>query len=119
MRFTETHEWIALEKEVGTVGITSFAQQELGEIVYVQLPEIGREVAAGEEIAVLESTKAAADIYAPVSGEVIAVNDALSRSTEPLNVSSEQEGWLFKIRIKDRSEYDSLLDRHQYQEQIR
>jgi glycine cleavage system H protein len=113
MRFTESHEWIRVEDGVGTVGITCFAQKELGEIVHIELPAIGKSVKAGQEIAVLESTKAAADIYAPVSGEVVSVNQ---RSSQEINQAAETEGWLFKIRIADPEELERLLSVEQYKE---
>lgn len=119
MKYTESHEWMMLEEGIGTVGITDHAQRELGEIVYVELPSVGKKVKAGEEIAVLESTKAAADIYAPVSGEIIAINHLLNDSTQLINQSAEDQGWLFKIQLSDPSEWDKLLDEVQYQEKIR
>ena len=110
MKYTDSHEWILVDGETGTVGITKHAQQELGEVVFVELPEIGREVKMGEEIAVLESTKAAADIYAPVSGIVVAVNQNLPA----LNQSPEAEGWLFKVALSKKSEVEQLLDKQEY-----
>jgi glycine cleavage system H protein len=118
VRYTESHEWITLDEGIGTVGITDHAQRELGEIVYVELPALGKKVKAGEEIAVLESTKAAADIYAPVSGEIVAINQILSDSTQAINQSAENQGWLFKIQLSDASEWETLLDAAQYQEKI-
>lgn len=103
MKFTESHEWIEVENGVGTVGITELAQQELGEVVYIELPLVGKKVKAGEEVAVLESTKAAADIYSPVSGEIVEINPA-----------PQKEGWLFKIRLSDTKELDLLLDKDAY-----
>ena len=111
MKYTDSHEWIKLDASLGTVGITRYAKDELGEIVYVQLPSVGQILKQGEEAVVLESTKAAADIYAPVSGEVIAVNEALQRE---INSSPEDAGWLFKIRLTHASEYDALLTEQQY-----
>jgi glycine cleavage system H protein len=118
MKFTESHEWIVIEGEVGTVGITHHAQQELGEIVYVELPRIGKMVQAGEEIAVLESTKAAADIYAPVSGEVVEINQRLQDFIQEINRSAEGEGWLFKIKVSNLVEAEKLLNREQYEELV-
>lgn len=92
MKFTESHEWIRVEDEVGTVGITHFAQKEIGEIVYVELPFIGKLVEAGQEIAVLESTKAAADIYSPVSGEILAINKKLEEFSQGINQAAETDG---------------------------
>ncbi len=114
MKFTESHEWIKVENGIGTVGITDVAQDELGEIVYVELPAVGKNVKAGQEIAVLESTKAAADIYSPVSGEIIEINQKLVDFVQDINRSAEQEGWLFKIKLTDPNELDNLLTRQQY-----
>ncbi len=116
MRFAQSHEWISLSDDIGTVGISRYAQKELGEVVYVELPPVGKKVKAGEEVAVLESTKAAADIYAPVSGEIVAVNERLKSEMELLNQSPEKEGWLFQIRVTDTSELDTLLNDKQYLE---
>ena len=115
MYFTDSHEWIQVEENVGRVGITAFAKKELGEIVYLQLPEVGRKVRAGEEVVILESTKAAADIYAPVSGEIIAVNEAAAATPEFLNRSPEQEGWLFQIRLSNPAELNHLMNRASYE----
>jgi glycine cleavage system H protein len=111
MYYTDSHEWIDRE---GKIGITAYAKEELGEIVYIQLPKLAHLVTAGEEIAVLESTKAAADIYAPVSGEVIAVNEALLHSPDLLNQSPEERGWLFQIRLTNPEELEKLMDRTAY-----
>ena len=110
MKFTETHEWISLENGIGTVGITAYAGKELGEVVYIEPPKIGQKVKAGEEVVVLESTKAAADIYSPVSGEVIEVNTALGA----LNTAPETTGWLFKLKLSNPAELNDLLDRSNY-----
>ncbi len=114
MKFTETHEWIQVNGDIGTVGITEHAQKELGEVVYVELPAVGKQAKAGQEIAVLESTKAAADIYSPVSGEIVEVNQM-----PPINSSPEKEGWLFKIKLSDPDDLKSLLDRKQYLELVK
>lgn len=114
MRFTESHEWINVEGDIGTVGITSHAQKELGDIVFVELPIVGRFVRAAEEIAVLESTKAASDVYSPVAGEIIAVNHDLKASCASINRSPEKDGWLFKLRVDNPGEAESLLDSDQY-----
>jgi glycine cleavage system H protein len=115
MRFTENHHWVCLdEKGIATVGITTFAQKELGEIVYVELPPVGHRVALGEEVAVLESNKAAADLYTPLSGEIQAVNTSLQESTSSLNESPEGKGWLFKMALSDPKELDHLLSQETY-----
>lgn len=109
MKFTPSHEWILLDEEIGTVGITDYAQSELGDVVYAQLPHVGQQIQAGQEVAVLESTKAAVDVYSPVTGEVIEVNPKLSQDAQTINRSAEKEGWLFKIRLKDAKEVEQLL----------
>jgi glycine cleavage system H protein len=114
MKFTESHEWILVENGIGTVGITDVAQRELGEVVYVELPSVGKHVKAGQEVAVLESTKAAADIYSPVSGEIIEINQKLLDFVQDINRSAENHGWLFKIKLTHPKELDELLTRQQY-----
>lgn len=109
-KFTETHEWIDVNNGIGTVGVTDHAQKELGDIVFVELPQIGKQVKAGEEAAVLESTKAAADVYSPVSGTILEVNDVLKNTSELVNQSPEQKGWLFKIKLSNTDELEKLLD---------
>ena len=118
MRYTESHEWLSLEGKVGTVGITDYAQKELGGIVYIQLPRMGQQVTAGEEIAVLESTKAAADIYSPVSGKIVEVNQALAKTPSLLNQAPETTGWLYRIDLSSPAEWDTLLSRKQYLSQL-
>ena len=114
MKYTPSHEWIRVDQGIGTIGITKYAQQELGEVVYVQLPSVGDVFAMGDEIAVLESTKAAADIYSPATGEVIEINEALSKNPGFLNSSPEKDGWLFKIRISNLEEVGELLSEEEY-----
>jgi glycine cleavage system H protein len=114
MYFADSHEWIRVEGRVGYVGISRYAQRELGEVVYVQLPQVGRQVRAGEEVAVLESTKAAADIYSPVSGTIIAVNTSVKENSLIVNQFPEAEGWLFQVEIANFQELDSLLDLERY-----
>ncbi len=115
MKFTDTHEWIEWENPtIGIVGITQYAQKELGEIVYVELPTVGKKVDAGREAVVLESTKAAADVYSPVSGTIVAVNEALKHNPELINQSPEKEGWLFKIQLSNPTELEALMDEGAY-----
>ena len=114
MKFTDSHEWIDTKDGVSVVGVTIYAQKELGDIVYVELPKVGKQIKKGDAAAVLESTKAAADVYAPVSGTIIAVNTELSQRPELVNTSPEQEGWLFKLTLSDAKELDSLLDSSAY-----
>ncbi|MCB1112512.1 MAG: glycine cleavage system protein GcvH [Chlamydiales bacterium] len=115
IKYTESHEWIAVDGETGTVGITHHAQSELGDIVYVELPEVGKSVQAGEEVVVLESTKAAADGYAPISGTIIAVNERLKDEPELVNQSPEDDGWIFKMQIANADELNTLMDREKYE----
>lgn len=119
MKFTESHEWIIVENGIGIVGITDVAQSQLGEVVYVELPSVGRHVKAGQEIAVLESTKAAADIYSPVTGEIVEINQKLLDFVQNINRSAEKEGWLFKIKLTHPKELDRLLTREQYLEIVK
>lgn len=115
MKYTESHEWIKVEDGVGTVGISEYALQELGEVVYVELPDVGKNVIKDQEAAVLESTKAAADIYTPVSGEIIAIN---KDAWEKINEEPEGEGWLFKVRLSNPTECDTLLSSDAYRKSI-
>ncbi|MBD2812237.1 glycine cleavage system protein GcvH [Xenorhabdus sp. Vera] len=116
LKYTESHEWIRSEGNGEyTVGITEHAQQLLGDMVFVDLPEIGTEVTNGDDCAVVESVKAASDIYAPLSGKVIAVNPDLEGSPELVNSEPYNEGWLFRIKITDESELTNLLDAESYQ----
>jgi glycine cleavage system H protein len=112
--YTEDHEWIAVEGDTGTVGISNFAQDQLGDIVFVEVPEIGRSVEKGEETAVVESVKAASEVYAPVSGEVVDANAALEDAPETVNEDAEGSGWFFKLRISDPGELEGLMDEAAY-----
>lgn len=114
MHYTSSHEWVKVTNSTAKVGVSHFAQKELGDIVYIELPQVGRRVEKGAEIAVLESTKAAADVYAPVSGEIEEVNDQLVDHPELINESAEDQGWLIKIKMKDPSELDELMDEEKY-----
>lgn len=114
MKFTNTHEWIEVKEGIATVGVTQHAQQELGDIVYVELPKTGKEVKAGEEAAVLESTKAASDVYSPVAGTIVEVNQSLKETPELVNKSPEKEGWLFKLKVSNPAELDNLLTESEY-----
>ncbi|WP_340619471.1 glycine cleavage system protein GcvH [Xenorhabdus siamensis] len=115
LKYTESHEWIRSEGNGEyTVGITEHAQQLLGDMVFVDLPEIGAVINSGDDCAVVESVKAASDIYAPLSGEVIAVNPALEGSPELVNREPYNEGWLFRIKVTDESEWTNLLDAESY-----
>lgn len=114
LRYSEEHEWVSVDGDIATVGISEFAQQQLGDVVFIELPEIGRSVTRGDEIAVVESVKAASEIYAPVSGEVVEVNVALSDEPGAVNESAEADGWFFKLRLTDPSELDELMDAAAY-----
>lgn len=114
MRYTESHEWIKVEGNVGTVGITQYAQKELGEVVYIELPKVGRFVNANDEISILESTKAAADVYAPVSGNILEINEALKKEPSLINQDPEKKGWLFRIEISNPKELERLYNEEEY-----
>ena len=116
MRFTKDHEWVEVDGDVATVGISEHAQSALGDIVYVELPEIGREVEQGGEAAVVESVKAASDVYAPVSGQVVAVNEALDGSPATINEDAEGKGWFFRLKLAAPAELDELMSAEQYKE---
>lgn len=118
MKYTETHEWIRIENGKGVVGITPYAASELGEIVYVELPKVGQVVKGSEEICVLESTKAAADIYSPVSGKIIEINELLKADSSLVNSSPVEKGWLFKIELSDLNEVDELMDEAAYKKMM-
>jgi len=117
-RYTKDHEWIRLDGEVATVGITEHAQQQLGDIVYVELPELGRKVEKGGEAAVVESVKAASDVYAPASGEVVAVNQALDGAPGAVNEEAEGKGWFFRLKLANASELDGLMTDEQYKDYL-
>ncbi len=117
-QYTKSHEWIEINAETGTVGITDHAQNELSDVVFVELPEVGRTVEAGEAVAVVESVKAASDIYAPVSGEITAVNDALSDDPALVNTAAFTEGWLFKVKLSAAEELEKLLPAAKYAKEI-
>jgi len=116
--YAETHEWLREDDEIVVVGITDHAQSLLGELVFIRLPEVGIEVHAGDEVSVLESVKAAADVYSPVSGKVVDVNESLLDACGMINEDPYGDGWLFKLAPRDRSELDHLLDAQAYQKRI-
>lgn len=113
-KYTKTHEWVSVEGDTATVGITDHAQEKLGDVVYVNLPAVGKTVKKGEVLATIESVKSAADVYAPVSGEVTEVNDRLRSEPELVNKSPEGEGWLVKVKVFDLGELNDLLDEPAY-----
>ena len=108
--FTEDHEWISLEGEVATVGITNHAQEQLGDLVFVELPDVGRTINYGDSVAVVESVKAASDVFSPVDGTVTEVNVALTDDPALVNQKAEKEGWLWKMKVSDASQLDGLMD---------
>jgi glycine cleavage system H protein len=114
VHYTPEHEWIRMDGDTATVGITDFAQGQLGDIVFVELPDAGRQVSKGGEAAVVESVKAASDVYAPVTGEVTEANQALSDDPSLVNTDPEGEGWFFRLRLSDTSELDGLMDADAY-----
>lgn len=114
VKFTSEHEWIRIDGEIGTVGITDYAQEQLGDIVYVELPEPGKTVAMRDEAAVVESVKAASEVYAPVGGEVTEANEALAEKPDLVNQSPMDEGWFFRLRVGDAVELDELMDEAAY-----
>jgi glycine cleavage system H protein len=115
LKYTEQHEWVKLEGDVATIGITDYAQEVLRDLVFVELPAKGRVVKAHESFAVVESVKAASEVYAPLSGEVIETNEVLAKSPETINTDPYGAGWLCKIRLSDKGELTSLLDAAKYQ----
>jgi glycine cleavage system H protein len=114
-RYTKEHEWVRVEAGAATIGITDHAQKELGDIVYVELPKLGAVVEQGKAFAVVESVKAASDIFAPISGEVVAINDALTNAPETLNADPHGAGWIAKIKLSAPEEIDRLLSPSDYQ----
>ena len=114
--YAKTHEWVSLNEGIATVGITDFAQSQLSDLTFVELPEIGAEFKTGDEDAVVESVKAAADIYAPVAGEVIEVNAELEDNPDLINRDAFGDGWIFKLKMADESEVDNMLDADSYEE---
>lgn len=115
LRFTRDHEWVRLDGDLAVIGITDYAQSQLGDVVYVELPQIGDRVEKGREAAVVESVKAASEVYAPVSGEVAEVNDALAADPAKVNADPLGEGWFLKLRLDDPNELDGLMDEAAYQ----
>jgi glycine cleavage system H protein len=114
LRFTKDHEWVRLDGDLAVIGITDYAQSQLGDVVYVELPEPGHRVEQGKEAAVVESVKAASEVYAPVSGEVAEVNDALAADPAKVNADPLGEGWFMKLRLDDPKQLDGLMDEAAY-----
>jgi glycine cleavage system H protein len=114
IKYTNEHEWIRVEGDVGTVGITNYAQEQLGDVVFVDVPQVGRKVAKGESIAVVESVKAASDIFAPASGEIVEGNGALAEAPGDVNAEPMGKGWFFRLRLADKGELAGLMDEAGY-----
>ena len=114
LKFTEDHEWVRVDGDVGTIGISQYAQEQLGDVVFVELPDIGKSVAKGDETAVVESVKAASEVYAPVGGEVTEVNEALNDNPGLINSDAQGDGWFLKIRVADAAQLDGLMDEAAY-----
>jgi glycine cleavage system H protein len=119
MRFTKDHEYVRVEGAVATVGISDYAQQQLGDVVFVELPKVGAKFDKGAAAAVVESVKAASDIYSPASGEVVAVNDPVQKETTLINEDAQGRGWLFQLKLADPSEVDDLMDEAAYAEYLK
>ncbi|MBP2310871.1 glycine cleavage system protein GcvH [Azospirillum soli] len=114
VKYTKDHEWVRVEGDVATIGVTDHAQQQLGDVVFVELPDLGRKVEQGKEAAVVESVKAASEVFAPVSGEVVEVNHDLENEPARVNSGAETEGWFFKLRLANPAELDALMDEAAY-----
>lgn len=119
VRFTKEHEWVRMEGDAAVCGITEFAQKALGDIVYVELPSTGKKVAQGGEVAVVESAKAASEIYAPIDGEVIAANENLSGDPAQVNKAAMGKGWIFKLKPSNAAQIETLMDEAAYQEYLK
>lgn len=119
LKYTEEHEWVSVDEDgIATIGITDYAQESLGDIVFVELPEVGTTVEQGDSFVVVESVKAASEVYAPVSGEVVEVNEALNDSPENVNSSPYDHGWLVKIEVKNQEEIDDLMSAATYKQHV-
>jgi glycine cleavage system H protein len=118
-RYTEQHEWVRVEGGEGTIGITRYATEQLGDVVFVDLPELGKTLAKGAEGAVVESVKAASEVYTPVGGTVLAVNESLATDPAKVNASPEEEGWFFKLKLANPAELSGLMDEAKYQDFVK
>ena len=114
-KYSKDHEWIDINGDIATIGITNHAQESLGDIVYIELPEIGKKVIAGGEVSVIESVKAASDIYTPLEGEIVEVNETLKDNASIVNQDPENKGWIFKLKINDNSNFDKLMTLSDYE----
>lgn len=118
MKFTKDHEWIKIEGDVATIGITQYAAEALGELVYVELPKVGKSYSKHDAFAVVESSKSASDVYIPVSGEVVEVNNSLTSSPELVNNSTYENGWIAKVKISNKSDLDDAMDENAYKQHL-
>ena len=118
LKYSKEHEWVRLEGDVATVGISQFAQEQLGDVVFVELPSVGQAVGSGDEVGTVESVKAASPIYSPLGGEITAINTELEGDPSVINSSPYEEGWIFKIRLEDAGDLDDLLDATSYEDLI-
>ena len=116
MRFTKDHEWVDGDGDVVTIGVTAYAAEQLGDVVFIELPDVGKDVKAGDPLAVVESVKAASDVYAPVSGQVVEVNSGLPDTPETVNAEPEKDGWFAKVKLANPAELDALMDRAAYEQ---
>ena len=116
IRYTKDHEWVRVDGDIATTGISDHAQEQLGDVVFVDLPEVGRQVSQGDAMAVVESVKAASDVYAPISGEVVAVNEALNDDPALVNSGAESSGWFCRLKMRDPGELEPLMDATAYRE---
>jgi glycine cleavage system H protein len=118
LKYSKEHEWVATEEAIATIGITDHAQEQLGEIVYIELPAVGEKVSKDDPFGVIESVKAVSDIYAPVSGTVVEVNEDLPESPETVNEDPYGDGWLIKVRISDTADFEDLMESSEYEEMV-
>jgi len=118
LRYSQEHEWVRLEGDTATIGITPYAQEQLGDVVFVELPEIGKKVEKGKELAVVESVKAASEVYAPISGEVVEVNSALTDAPATVNEDALGKGWFAKLKVADKGQLSSLMDEAAYKKYV-
>lgn len=119
IRFTKDHEWVLLDGDTATIGITDYAQEQLGDVVFVELPEVGKSIDQGDEAAVVESVKAASEVYAPISGEVVEVNEDLEAEPAKVNADAMGEGWFVKLKIADAGDLESLMDEDAYAKYVK
>ena len=116
LKFTEDHEWIKIDGDIGTVGITDYAQEQLGDVVFVEVPEVGKDLTKGDEAAVVESVKAASEVYAPLDGQVTEVNEALADEPSLVNSAAMADGWFYKLKLADLGQLEGLMDEADYKE---